>query len=74
MVEYGMSEMESIVSSTKIGAEAIGIGDQIGTIEKGKLGDIIIVKENPLKNIKILQNVNNINMVIKNGEIVINRK
>ena len=46
--------------------------DKIGTIQEGKLADIIIVDGNPLKDIKILQKQNLIKMVIKEGAIVKN--
>jgi imidazolonepropionase-like amidohydrolase len=72
-VKYGMSEMEAIVASTKICAEALGMENKIGTIQEGKLADIIIVDGNPLKDIKILQKKNLIKMVIKEGEIVKNK-
>lgn len=74
MVKYGMTEMEAIVASTKNSAEALGLENQFGTIEKNKVADIIIVEGNPLKDIKILQDKKNIRKVIKNGEIVVDRE
>jgi imidazolonepropionase-like amidohydrolase len=67
-----MTEMEAIVSSTKTAAEAIGISDKIGTIEKNKYADIIIVKKNPLEDIEHLNEKDNIQVVIKDGTIVKN--
>ena len=72
-VEAGMTEMEAIVSATKTAAEALGLENYVGTIEKGKLADIIIVDGNPLTNIKILQDKEKILYVIKNGDIVVDR-
>ncbi|NIM46138.1 MAG: amidohydrolase family protein [Nitrososphaeria archaeon] len=71
-VRYGMSEMEAILTATKIAAEALG-RDQLGTLEEEKLADIIIINGDPLKNIKILQDRENIRMVIRNGEIAVNK-
>jgi|AntRauTorckE6833_2_1112554.scaffolds.fasta_scaffold00244_25 imidazolonepropionase-like amidohydrolase len=71
-VKAGMTEMEAIVSSTKTAAEAIGISDKIGTIEKNKYADIIIVKKNPLEDIEHLNEKDNIQVVIKDGTIVKN--
>ncbi|NIM46212.1 MAG: amidohydrolase family protein [Nitrososphaeria archaeon] len=73
MVKYGMSEMEAIVASTKTAAEALGLEDQIGTLEKGKEADIIISESDPLKNIEVLQDKENIQMVMKGGKIAVNR-
>jgi len=74
MVEAGFTEMEAIVASTKTAAEALGLEKLVGTIEKGKLADIILVEGNPLKEIKVLQDKRNIAMVVKNGEIVVRRE
>lgn len=57
MTEVGMSPMEALQSATINAAELLKVSDQLGTIEPGKWADIIAVKENPLENIKTLQNV-----------------
>jgi imidazolonepropionase-like amidohydrolase len=62
--------MEAIVSATKTASYAIGMEDEIGTIEKGKLADIIIVNGDPLQNISILCEENKIEVVMKDGKIV----
>jgi imidazolonepropionase-like amidohydrolase len=72
-VELGMSPMEAIVAATKTAAEAIGISDKVGTLEKGKIADIIIVDGSPLENIAVLHEENKIQIVIKEGKIVITR-
>jgi len=50
--------MEALVSATKVGVEALGLDDKIGTIEVGKLAGTVIVKKDPLKGIKALQDKN----------------
>jgi len=52
--EAGFHPLEIIRSATLYGAEALGISDQIGTIEIGKLADMILIEENPLQNLKVL--------------------
>ncbi len=52
--EAGFHPLEVIRSATLNGAEALGMEDQIGTVEVGKLADFVIVEENPLQNLKAL--------------------
>ncbi len=66
MVEAGMPEAEAILSATAVNAEVLDMADKIGTIEEGKLADIIAVKDNPLEDIKTLQNVR---FVMKDGKV-----
>lgn len=73
MTTKGLTPMESIMAATKTGAECIGIGDKTGTIESGKFADILMVKGNPLENIKVLQDLNLITMVMKEGTPYITR-
>jgi imidazolonepropionase-like amidohydrolase len=72
MVSIGMSPMEAIVASTSIAAACLGWDDRLGTLESGKLADLILVKDDPLKNIRSLENVDNISLVMKDGKIVKN--
>jgi len=74
LVKYcGFTPMETIVAATKYGAMACFMGDETGTIEPGKLADIIIVDGNPLDDIRILQNVDKIKMVMLEGKIEVDR-
>ena len=52
--EAGFHPLEVIKAATLSGAEALGIDDKVGSIEVGKYADIIVVNENPLKNLKVL--------------------
>jgi imidazolonepropionase-like amidohydrolase len=69
----GFTPMEAIVAATKHGAEACFMGDKTGTIEAGKYADIIVVDGNPLADIKILQDVNKIKIVMLEGDICVHR-
>jgi len=66
MVEAGMSEIEAIHSATVSAADLLNISDVVGTIEKGKYADIVAVKGNPLKNIKLMEQID---FVMKGGVI-----
>ena len=67
MVEVGMSEMDAIQSATKTNALVLR-DDMIGEISKGKYADIIAVDDNPIANIKTLENVI---FVMKNGVVYV---
>jgi len=67
----GMTPLEAITSATKIGAEACGIGDKVGTIEKGKLADLLVVRGDLTSNIDILLDKENVKYIIKGGNLVI---
>ena len=67
--EAGFHPLEVIRSATLNGAEALGMADQIGSVEVGKLADFVIVEENPLKNLKVLYGTGTIKLTEEN-EIV----
>ncbi|WP_205508813.1 metal-dependent hydrolase family protein [Longitalea arenae] len=64
MVESGMPAMEAIQSATVAAAELVGVADKIGSIEKGKLADIIALDGDPVKDI---QAVGRVVFVMKDG-------
>ena len=66
MVEAGMPAMEAIKSATVVPAGILGMSDKIGTLEPGKLADIVAVDDNPLKNISTMTNVT---FVMKDGVV-----
>ncbi len=70
MVKIGMTPMQTIVATTKTAAECLGWQDQVGTLQAGKLADVLVVKTNPLQDIRSLELVDNIALVMKDGKIV----
>ena len=70
VVDWGMTNMEAIVAGTKISAEALGMEKDIGTLENGKLADLIAVKDDPIRNIKTLQDVK---FVLLDGQVVVQK-
>lgn len=66
MTEAGMSAMDAIKSATMGAASLLNIDQELGSIESGKLADIIAVDGNPLKDIEVM---NKVSFVMKNGEV-----
>ena len=64
--EAGFHPLEVIRSATLNGAEALGMQDQIGVVEVGKLADMVIVEENPLANLKVLYGTGAIKLTEEN--------
>jgi imidazolonepropionase-like amidohydrolase len=73
-VDYGMTPMEAIQTATKNAAEAIWLGKETGTLEPGKLADIIAVEGDPLTDIRILQEKEKIMIVMKEGKVFVDRR
>jgi len=69
--EAGMTPMEIIHAATRNAAELLGMQDRIGTLEPGKLADIMAVPGDPLKDIRALEHAN---FVMKGGAVVVNNK
>lgn len=66
-VELGMTPMQAIECATRINAEILGKSSSIGTIEAGKLADLIAVEGNPLEDITELRRVR---FVMKRGQVI----
>jgi len=67
LVNAGMSEMDAIRTATVATADLLDMSDSLGTIEAGKLADIIAVDSDPLNDITVLENVS---VVIRDGKRV----
>jgi imidazolonepropionase-like amidohydrolase len=65
--KFGMTPMQAIASATRVASELLGMGDEIGTVETGKLADVVAVPGNPLQDITAMQRVS---FVMKNGDVV----
>ena len=60
----GVSEMDTLVAATRNPAQHMGVGADLGTIEAGKLADLVVLRANPLENIS---NIRTVKMVFKGG-------
>jgi imidazolonepropionase-like amidohydrolase len=66
----GLGEMNPaavLASATRLAAEALGLADQVGTLEAGKRADLIAVTGNPLEDLRVLRRVE---VVLRDGQIV----
>ena len=72
-VNLGMSPMDALVTATRNAAEALGMLKQIGTVEAGKLADIIAVHGDPAQDIRVLQQKENLKLVLKEGDVYVDQ-
>ena len=70
MVQYGMTPMEAIQAATIHAAELIGWTGDVGAIEAGMYADIIAVRQDPLADVRALEDVH---FVMKGGEVFKNK-
>ena len=70
MVNVGLSPMEAIVATTKVAAECLGWQDRIGTLERGKLADVVVAATDPLADVRALEKTENIVLVMQEGKVV----
>lgn len=67
LVELGMTPTQAIVAATRSSAELLGVGDDLGTLETGKIADLVVVDTDPLDDIASLSVPENIRAVMKDG-------
>ncbi|CAB1082381.1 aryldialkylphosphatase [Olavius algarvensis Delta 1 endosymbiont] len=73
LVEYGgFSPMAAIEAGTRVAARVLGLENDLGTVEEGKLADLIVVAGNPLENIDILLESESVRLVMQGGKLVAN--
>jgi imidazolonepropionase-like amidohydrolase len=66
----GFSAMEAIVAATRDNAFAVGLPDDVGVLEAGRLADIIILDRDPLADIRVLQGGQHLACIIKDGKVM----
>jgi imidazolonepropionase-like amidohydrolase len=67
MVEAGMTPMQAIVASTKTASECVHMERNVGTLEPGKLGDLLLVDGDPLDDIAILGDKGRLALILQGG-------
>ena len=66
MANDGMTPAQSLRAGTSVAADLLGLASKVGTLEAGKLADVVAVPGNPLQDIKVVQSVN---FVMKDGVV-----
>ncbi|MFC6723256.1 amidohydrolase family protein [Halobium palmae] len=73
-VEAGMSPSEAVTTATRDTADALGIGDEVGTLESGKAADLLVVDGDPTEDVSVLTDGSDdggIELVVRDGEPVV---
>jgi len=73
MVKAGLSPMQSIVASTSNASRALGLQDEVGTVEVGKCADLLVIDGDPLAAINVFLKKERICIVVQSGEVVVKR-
>jgi imidazolonepropionase-like amidohydrolase len=69
----GLTPMQAIVAGTRNSAELCGVADELGTVQEGKVADLVVVRGNPLSHIASVGIPDNILLVIKEGTVAVDR-
>jgi imidazolonepropionase-like amidohydrolase len=67
MVEAGMTQMQALVSATKTASECARMDSDVGTLEPGKLADLLVVDGNPLEDMSLMEDKSNLLMIMQGG-------
>jgi imidazolonepropionase-like amidohydrolase len=70
-VRDGATPWQTLLAATRHGAAVCGVGAELGTVEMGKIADLIVVAANPLEDIT---NVRRLQLVLKDGRIVSDKR
>ena len=74
LVEAGLTPMQALQAATQWAARCLGLERELGTIEKGRLADLVVVNGNPLDDVKILLDPARIALVLKGGAVCADRR
>ena len=73
LVDRGMTPMQGIQAATGWAAECCGLDNEIGTVAAGKLADLLVIDGDPLRNISVLRDRDQIKMVMKGGKAFVDK-
>jgi imidazolonepropionase-like amidohydrolase len=68
--KVGMTPHEALLTGTRDATRVIGFGDELGTLEAGKLADLLVLRESPLERIRVLCEPESLEAVVQGGKVV----
>ena len=71
LTQHGMTTMQAITAATAVGAEAVGMSHVLGTVEPGKIADLLVVRQDPTQSPEVLYNAENIHLTFCNGRLTV---
>jgi imidazolonepropionase-like amidohydrolase len=74
MVERGLAPDQALLAATRNAAEALGAADRLGTLEPGKLADLLVVRGEPDRDVHVLQDPTRLLVVMQEGRVVVDRR
>ncbi len=74
LVEAGLSPMQALRAATQWAARCLGLEREVGTLEKGRLADLVVVSGNPLDDVTLLLDPARIELVLKGGAVCVDRR
>jgi len=74
LVEAGLTPMQALRAATQWAARCLGLERELGTLEKGRLADVVVVNGNPLDDVSVLLDPGRIELVIKGGAVCADRR
>jgi imidazolonepropionase-like amidohydrolase len=74
LVEAGLTPMQALRSATQWAAQCLGLERELGTIEKGRLADLVVVNGSPLTDVTVLLDPARIELVLKSGAVCADRR
>ena len=73
LAEAGLSPESALIAATSRAAECLGIDSQVGTVERGKVADLILVDEDPIADVTSLEWGKSVRLVVQGGRVVADR-